>query len=382
MINYKSILYNGVDDSFATSLLMEIANKCVCDSFYYDANDIISVLNEKIIHDVVVIMIRDQFEFENGFNYWSNNTCTTVEVIKKLGKIYPNKKFIILIEFEIEEVLNHDNIFFINFGGKVVDDPSYQTANIFQKNLLSEKVGISLNRQMRPQRIALISFLYGLGLDKNIHISAMHLHKQLYKINSNDILDHLNWRFDKNHEFIKKIMARGLETIFNKRDDFKIDEIYEMNGEAIIKLDNFNNFNNNLINLYKDSFVEIVSESWFCEPFPFVTEKFQNSVYGRNFPIILSSSRYVEYLRKIGFDVFDDIIDHSYDTIQHPIERLQAAIIKNKHLFIKKENTIDLWINNEHRFNKNIEFARKNMYTYFHERVILKCKSILCNQMI
>ena len=35
----------------------------------------------------------------------------------------------------------------------------------------------------------------------------------------------------------------------------------------------------------------------------------------------------VEHLRQMGFDVLDDLVDHSYDTIEHTIER-QTAIIK------------------------------------------------------
>lgn len=376
MIHYTTLSVN-FEDSFAKSLLHEISSFYPCDAFYYDAVRLDGILNVALHHDLVVIMIRDQFKFKNDFNYWGDNNNLTFNLIKDLSAKHANKLFVILTELETKKTLNLDNVFFINFGGKVVDDKDYVSINKFEKNFNSKKIGICLNRQMRPQRIGLISLLYGLKLDNNIHISAMHLNKQFNKIDSNNVLDHLSWKFDTSHEFIKGIIQNGFEKIYLKRNQFQINEIYEMDDDRIKNLNNPNNFNNNLINLYANSFVEIISETWYCEPYIFLTEKFQNSVYGRNFPIIIASVGYVENLRKIGFDVFDDIIDHSYDTIKNPIDRMQSAIIKNKHLFLKKDESIGLWKNNEHRFDKNIEFAKKYMYTFFHDRVIMEYKKRL-----
>jgi hypothetical protein len=88
--------------------------------------------------------------------------------------------------------------------------------------------------------------LYGMRLDEHIHISAMHLHKQLDKINNNDILDHLSWCFDKNHNQIKEYMSNGFSKLYQLSTQFQVnEEIYSMDEGVIIKI--YNAQNNSLI---------------------------------------------------------------------------------------------------------------------------------------
>lgn len=173
-------------------------------------------------------------------------------------------------------------------------------------------------------------------------------------------------------------MTQGLKHIYNNQNQFRIEEIYQ--GKVTIKnICNVDNFNLKLSRLYTDSFVEIISESEF-DGYPVITEKYLNSVYGRNFPIAIAAPGYIKCLRSVGFDVFDDIVDHGYDLITDPADRLQYAIDKNTHLF--QDSTKQLWRDNLSRFNKNIAFARKDMYTFFHDRAIMQYKNILCQKSI
>ena len=58
----------------------------------------------------------------------------------------------------------------------------------------------------------------------------------------------------------------------------------------------------------------------------FYTEKTDKCFYMGQLPIFLAKMGYVETLRNIYcFDVFDDIIDHSYDNIVDPIARIDAV---------------------------------------------------------
>ena len=76
----------------------------------------------------------------------------------------------------------------------------------------------------------------------------------------------------------------------------------------------------------------------------------------------------VKFLREMGLDVFDDIINHSYDNIDNPIDRMYKAIIDNKELLMNNEKTKLLWKQNTTRFIKNVEFAKKELYTFYVER--------------
>ena len=57
----------------------------------------------------------------------------------------------------------------------------------------------------------------------------------------------------------------------------------------------------------------------------FVTEKTIKSIAMRQIPIFNTVQHHVRHLRSIGLDLFDDIVDHSYDEIDDPMQRIQAV---------------------------------------------------------
>lgn len=62
----------------------------------------------------------------------------------------------------------------------------------------------------------------------------------------------------------------------------------------------------------EESFIDVVTESstgfW-----PFITEKSMKPFYNLQFPIIYGHVGLIQKLRDVGFDMFDDIINHDYD---------------------------------------------------------------------
>ena len=125
------------------------------------------------------------------------------------------------------------------------------------------------------------------------------------------------------------------------------------------------NFNINLRNMYENTAVEMVMETNYFTKGIFFSEKFLNSVYGYNFPIVISSKGSVAYLRSNGFDVFDDIVDHSYDSEDDPLLRIFKAVENNLALITDKEYAIDLWQKNFDRLDQNCQFARYKMYNHW-----------------
>jgi len=89
----------------------------------------------------------------------------------------------------------------------------------------------------------------------------------------------------------------------------------------------------------------------------FITEKSFKAFLYRQIPIFWAVPGTVQLLRDMGFDVYDDIIDHSYDTIQDPNVRLNTVVGTLKD-FISKHTLNDmnnlrkqLWS----RINKNVD---------------------------
>jgi hypothetical protein len=99
--------------------------------------------------------------------------------------------------------------------------------------------------------------------------------------------------------------------------------------------------NNCLINLINESSFEIIESRAYPGVMyndghywsrPFFTEKTAKAINSRQMMIFACVKGYVDRLRGMGFDVFDDVIDHSYDKIYSPDDRLDAVAKELKRL--------------------------------------------------
>jgi len=92
---------------------------------------------------------------------------------------------------------------------------------------------------------------------------------------------------------------------------------------------NFDNTQNfiNLVNIYKNSNINIVTETMYYERYGIITEKTLQSFGAMQLPIIIGYKGIVSDLRSFGFDMFDDIIDHSYDKLSNDVRWKQAIVL-------------------------------------------------------
>jgi hypothetical protein len=82
-----------------------------------------------------------------------------------------------------------------------------------------------------------------------------------------------------------------------------------------------------LKNVFTDTVVSLIVETVpENEKMCVFTEKTFFSVFGLNFPIWIGGYKQAEFWKKMGFDVFDDVIDHSYQDYDTLIERCVYAI--------------------------------------------------------
>jgi hypothetical protein len=59
---------------------------------------------------------------------------------------------------------------------------------------------------------------------------------------------------------------------------------------------------------------------------PFLTEKTNKAFFWKQIPIFLAPPGYVSIIRNLGFDVFDDVVNHDYDTILDGYARMNAVV--------------------------------------------------------
>ena len=121
--------------------------------------------------------------------------------------------------------------------------------------------------------------------------------------------------------------------------------------------------NSNFTDWQLRSFVNIVSESscdWHIMKKEgwsqtFFTEKTAKAFIAHNLPIFFNTYKYVEKLRSFGFDVFDDIIDHSYDLEKNPFKKIQMIVSECKRLIeLPKQELIEILETTFDRHERNI----------------------------
>jgi hypothetical protein len=120
-----------------------------------------------------------------------------------------------------------------------------------------------------------------------------------------------------------------------------------------------------------NAFANLVHETSFDESYnfmtfhtivwhqPFITEKSIKPFAWGQVPIFITVKNHDIYMREFGFDLFDDIIDHSYNQENNPEKRITLAIDQLEKLCVKP---IEYWqkykSENIERFIKNRELSQ------------------------
>jgi hypothetical protein len=327
-----------------------------------------SAIANSIDTDLIILGVKDHLSV-GDFHPWTQNQPTTVEYLDNMFKWYPDKHFILLTSVEnLEFYLTNKNVDIVPWGGDIVNhQQEYKKLQpVLEKNFNSTTTFISLNRNFRSQRLMLLSLLHGLEIEKHGLLSCM------FK-KSIDTVQELPWEFSQEQQPQYNIFLKGLGAL--KSSDMPLNDNIEIyvNGNN----DNVSNFKNKLANYYQNTFVEIISETSFTERCYLLTEKTLNSVFGCNFPILLCGCGSVALLREMGLDVFDDVINHRYDLLENPIDRLYYAIQDNITILTDNDLAKELWKKNQARFAKNVEFVKTEMYKFYTNRATEKFQQII-----
>lgn len=223
-------------------------------------------------------------------------------------------------------------------------------------------------RSSTKDRQIMLSLLFGLEIDRFGLITARDwfntggaaytcgFYSSIYTHNDNII------------KIIENGDARAKDAISNILFDPSFeDDVFSLNMPPL----NFENFRKYLKPNYEGAPIDIVVESEMVNEAPFFTEKTLHCFYSKSLPIIITGKGAIQHLRDVGFDVFDDIIDHTYDLIDDRLMRMYAAINKNLHLLvdkdliIKKYNAID-----PARLDHNVNIIKHGLCDFYEQRLV------------
>lgn len=113
--------------------------------------------------------------------------------------------------------------------------------------------------------------------------------------------------------------------------------------------------------VFEPSCISIVTEPCFYEKEAMITEKTFMAIMGGTIPIWFGGWKNAQSLAGLGFDVFEDIVDHSYETLEDPYERCTQSLERNLHLF-NLEEMQKIIVNNQHRLQYNVDLFLSNPF--------------------
>jgi hypothetical protein len=115
-------------------------------------------------------------------------------------------------------------------------------------------------------------------------------------------------------------------------------------------------------NVFEPACISLITEPCFYEKEALVSEKTLMSIFGGNLPIWVGGWRCADSMKYLGFDVFDDIIDHSYQHMEDPLDRCYYAIERNLDLLKNFEQTKQFVNKNQDRLQYNLDLVLSNVF--------------------
>lgn len=313
-----------------------------------------------VLHQDDVICLRDQ-----GLEMLPKHrrNVPSIDLIEQKIQQYSKTQFVL-----IHNVTNYNskinNLKTVQWKNNWCNYNLDQYIPVTNKSLNKSYHWLTLNNNVRLHRHLSCMYALGLNLESTGYIKFDPT-GILFHNSWNTYLDY--WKFNERNEiFSVKEKFPAFESGFNK---IKTSTGYVTRSYTDIPMDtNFENFNNNLSPLYKNTTVEIVNEThWHPERGGIISEKYFNTVFGYNFPILISTSNSLQCIRNSGFDVFDDVLNNNYDTIEDPFVRLTTAIEDNIKLFTDRKYAIDMWHACQDRFNNNVQQTLQNEKNKYQE---------------
>ena len=306
------------------------------------------------------------FSFQNLINLYSTNN----EFSEKIKKLLNKKNFRLIFldvhesheHFHVEEFFeiftNTEKILFINNDYNLQNKKiktiksnflvknsvkNFVEYDLFKKSWNEEKRNkffLCKNKSGKAHRYFTLCLLDKYNLLEKTNYSFLNYPDVLNKKFDKSIF--LN--FDKSEQKIQNLIKKPKYTDFEFNFDFKSLEESNYNFAGELMVDD-----------YKNSYINITTESEYFGEQVHVTEKSIKPFFLSQLPMFVASSNHVKHLRKnLNLDLFDDFVDHSYDNEKDDTIRLKIIMEECIRLSEMENEIIQFIKSNKHRFEKNV----------------------------
>lgn len=225
-----------------------------------------------------------------------------------------------------------------------------------------------LNRSARPGRVHLFTKLINQDYFSDIHYSF--LNKFMIKTSRNFLMYANRPQNKREYEYLFP-----LNMILGKDECERTTKIFLENWDSFpIKIDDlimYDECNLTMADAYTNSLCNLSTET-FPVIYPFITEKtFKPISMGMPF-FVHASEGSIEYLRSLGFDVYDDVIDHTYDNESDYLTRTEMLLDS-----VKKFMQTDYKRDRAREDFNSRQFYSAETYHKFYTPLIKELKNIL-----
>lgn len=114
--------------------------------------------------------------------------------------------------------------------------------------------------------------------------------------------------------------------------------------------------------VFEPTCVSLITEPCFYEKEIMITEKTLMSIFAGTIPLWIGGWRLPDAMRDLGFDVFDDIVDHSYSQLPNAWQRLQQAFDLNLDLLRDTSHLLRLMPVLQSRLQANLDLLLTNPF--------------------
>lgn len=257
---------------------------------------------------------------------------------------------------ELKNKCNSDiNVYSLNHGQFY----NCQRLSFTNPDFITDKDYIFMvhNRNIKSHRVGLLSLLKKYNLLDSIDWSLLKGSELKRMFNENDEL--IEWFFPnifKNEDVINiKNELKYLSIVGDKKSQYELNIDFNSDGYKYDYDDAYKS------ECYLKSYINITTETNYESPYiVHITEKTFNPFNFYQIPIFVATYQHVKYVKDLcGFDMFDDLVNHSYDNEIDNSKRLFMIVEEIKRLNENPQAIKDFYINNKDRFFKNREIIFK-----------------------
>ena len=373
----------------------------VCDGVYFNETEIRNELQSpsRNVHNVKICNIEDVSKTPNenfyyiitkigGYLNFTNELDIVKTIPNEIKNCFINNEnfkiiFLELNESDFEETieivdyrlkkenLNPKRIYYINANHKL--------ENLKNKNNSDINVyTINHGQYANCQRLSFTDVIF--EPDKEflfmVHNRALKSHRLgiLCLLKKYNILDDVDWSLLRAHQIKNLITPKGFivdwffkdvfneevqESLKNEVNYFSNFEIKKSKYEHQYNFDEgghrYDHNDSYKVKTYSNSYINITTETNYVSPYIIhITEKTFTPFNFYQIPVFVATYQHVKYLRDMyGFDMFDDLVNHSYDNEIDNDKRLFMIADEIKRLNENPQLIKDFYKNNEERFIKN-----------------------------